>query len=358
MWKFRLRLRPRSTDTDYKQFIKLAYRGVLRREPDAKAFEYYLKQLDNGQLSFTGLLKQLVSSEEFKFSEGNTSGDQVLIADPDLTDSLQACEALTREQFDRAWAEAFQSGRSLVTGQEDYAMQHRERFWELFNAVAILLDEHTEETQRLLEFGVSEYTGLFKRFWPELQLEVADRPVEDNYPGFNRSTSLKVSGALAFHPIDLEQPIAACREDIRDLKESFQVVLFTEVLEHLAANPVEVISLLLDLLTPRGFLYLTTPNFFRRENLQLIERRKNPQETYPAGNNNWDAHFHVREYCAGELAQFVEEAGGECVAFYYSNCWDLHEADTRPVEERSNLVFVIRKAASSLSETTTLAEPS
>jgi hypothetical protein len=120
-----------------------------------------------------------------------------------------------------------------------------------------------------------------------------------------------------------------------------RVAPFTEVLEHLDVNPVELLEALLVLLKRDGFLYLTTPNFFRRENRERFYRFENPQQVYPIGQGNWDRHHHHREYGFKELFRFIEAAGGQTVAFYFSSCWDVEPLP--PEHERGNLVFVVRR---------------
>jgi hypothetical protein len=121
-------------------------------------------------------------------------------------------------------------------------------------------------------------------------------------------------------------------------------VLFAEVLEHLVVHPVEVLTPLLSLLRPGGYLYLTTPNFFRRQNRRRMAAWDNPQEVYPRGDGNWDLHYHHREYGHREMFRFVEAAGGVTRAFYFSACWDDPDDLPDNPAEYGNMVFVIQPA--------------
>jgi hypothetical protein len=120
----------------------------------------------------------------------------------------------------------------------------------------------------------------------------------------------------------------------------------TEVLEHLVVNPVEFLGSLINLLAAGGFLYLTTPNFFRLENLEKINCRINPQVVFPKRGENFDAHHHYREYDMEELVRFVGEAGGKVVARYFSGCWDedalLSGILKEHPERKANLVLVVQ----------------
>jgi hypothetical protein len=328
-------------------FVELAYRAVLGRAPDPGGAAAYAGRLARGEIDAAGVLAELLASDEYRAGESfDPAAHSPELAgyragrDAALEAALEDCSALTLKRYEAAWEAHFAAGRELVIGQGDYAPQHRRRFFELFNAVALLLADRP--AGRLLEFGVSEYSGLYRVLLPELALELADRPVPEDYPGFTAQRSLAVSGAAAFHAVDLNDPaqLAAAGE----LAGRFDVVVFAEVLEHLLADPVAVLRYLLSLLAAEGSLYLTTPNFLRRDNLELIAARDNPQPTYPPGDDNWDLHHHHREYTARELLRFIEAAGGHCRAFYYSDCWDDPGRPARCAAERASLVFVVSRA--------------
>lgn len=254
-----------------------------------------------------------------------------------LSQSLADCGMITAQTYDAVYQERFEDGKELVIGQAEYGPQHRERFRELFNACAYLLADRP--APRMLEFGTSEFSAMYKRFCPDMVLDLSDRPVAPGYIGFTEAVARRITDCNGYFPVDLTGGAAAVVHSAIP-PQAYDLVVFTEVIEHLDVHPVELIEALLGLLKAEGWLYLTTPNFFRRENLARIARFENPQEVYPAGNGNWDGHHHHREYAAKELFRFVEQAGGRTAAFYFSACWDS-DADL-PAHERANLVFVIQ----------------
>lgn len=257
-----------------------------------------------------------------------------------LSERLARRGALERETYEHLYRERFETGRELVIGQTEYGPQHKERFWELFNACAILLEGRAAPC--LLEVGTSELTALYRPLLPGLALHLADRPAEPGYIGFTREVSEHISGCSAYFAVDLEGGAPAVAASGLEAG-AYDLVVFTEVIEHLDVNPVEMLGALLGLLKDDGFLYLTTPNFFRRENLEKIARLENPQEVFPAGDGNWDGHHHHREYAAKELLRFAVEAGGRVAAFYFSDCWDRDPS--LPEHERANLVLVVARGA-------------
>ena len=146
-------------------------------------------------------------------------------------------------------------------------------------------------------------------------------------------------------PVDLHADLQS-PGIVLDRHGPFDLVVFTEVLEHLSRHPVEVLRFLLKRLTFRGSLYLTTPNAFSHGKLQLIGRRRNPQQVFPRGDENWDAHYHSREYSMSELVEFVKEARGRVRAVHFSSCWDGPEHArhlAQHPDQRSTLVVVVSR---------------
>jgi SAM-dependent methyltransferase len=256
-----------------------------------------------------------------------------------LSTELERAARLDRARFDQLYGALMAPGRELIIGQAEYLPAHRARFWETFNACDLFLTGRT--APRVLEFGTSELTALYKPLFPDLTLDLSDRPTPPGFVGFTEEAAKRISGCDAYYALDLEnrEPRAG---GAGPPNGAYDLVLLAEVLEHLVVNPVELLRDLCALLKPDGVLYLTTPNFFRRENLEKIALRENPQPPYPPAGDNWDRHYHYREYAAPELLRFIREAGGDVIAFYFSACWDT-DPDIPP-EERGNLVFAVRRA--------------
>ena len=271
---------------------------------------------------------------------GNPS-DSLPPAAMELSLRLMTLTGVDPVAYDRGYQAIFESERELVIGQAEYGPQHYRRFRELFNAVGILVGSNEEPA--VLEFGASEFTALYQYLFSHLSLEVADRPTPPGYIGFTRQVVERIAAPQAYHSIDLQGGALAIAESGLE-PGRYDLIVLAEVIEHLDVHPVELIEALLGCLKPDGYLYVTTPNFFRRENLQKLARLENPQPWFPRQGGNWDAHHHHRECAPRELVEIIHQAGGRVAAFHYSDCWET-EPDV-PMVEWSSLVVVARPGGS------------
>jgi hypothetical protein len=314
---------------------------------------FYVDHILHGRLTIESFIKQLIGSAEFSEKSvgfGYTlARDPVLascLADPDvqqLSARLAACDMVDRAQFDRLVG-ALQIQSDLVIGQDAYIAEHHARFWELFNAAAVLVSGVSRP--RVLEFGASTFSSLYRQLIAGSRLFIADRRIPHGHDGFDEERCMRQAGQEAFFEIDLEDDLVHARNRLSPAPP-MDLIVFTEVLEHLNRNPVELFSLLLDRLASNGVVYITTPNVFSLGKLHLIGQRRNPQQVAPRVSENWDAHHHVREYSMGELVEFVREAGGSVRALQFSSCWDTpdHAAYLADhPDQRGNLVLVASRA--------------
>lgn len=101
--------------------------------------------------------------------------------------------------------------------------------------------------------------------------------------------------------------------------ESFDVVLFCEVLEHLLMDPLACLREISRVLKPNGRLILTTPNVARLENIARMIQGSNIYDPYsgygPYGRHN-------REYNRHEIVQMLNYVGFEPEIIYTA---DVHE---------------------------------
>lgn len=322
--------------------VGLVYPLLLKRSPDHQGLADYSHKLAQGTITPLGLMQELMASDEYHqlqggydyLADGGVNGyfnAQVLA----LSAQLEACKQVGLPDYEAAWQAVFNTDRALIIGQQEYGRQHKQRFWELVNAMGLLL-KHTHQPQ-VLEFGVSEFSGLYGKLFPDMKFHTSDRPTPNDYIGFTEAVCKQRVGGDHL-PLDLTDT-QALTAFAQQQSSRFDLILFTEVLEHLCIHPVDILQPLISALSNQGVLYLTTPNFFSLEKCQLMQRWHNPQEVYPAANGNWDAHHHHREYCLTEMLPFIEQAGGCLKGFYYSACWG-QQPFNNPAD-RANMVFVI-----------------
>ena len=263
-----------------------------------------------------------------------------------LNGRLRALSSLPRPVFDRAWKNLPNYPAYWIVGQADYCQHHRERFFELANIVAELASQF--ERPRMLEVGVSAFSNLYSELFPELHLEVLERPVSADYPGYTAERCRQIAACKNVHMLDLNAP------DARQVLESgaikgFQLILCTEVLSVLQANPEEVLAGLLHGLAPGGFLVISSRNFLAAEARQALREGFNPAPYYPPGSGNWDRHHEYRDFTAVELFELAGQTGAQVAAFHFSACLDNPEQlQHMPEDQWRTLVMVLQRPAGTL----------
>lgn len=124
----------------------------------------------------------------------------------------------------------------------------------------------------------------------------------------------------------------------------YDMIIATEVIEHLQRDFSEICRFMLKCLTPGGIAFVTTPNAARLSNIHLLLNDKCPQQRFTNFNNNKGGHYHFREYTMSELLKCIVENGGEAICAAYSHCFfDETDWDESAYYLRSNLVIAFRR---------------
>jgi SAM-dependent methyltransferase len=195
------------------------------------------------------------------------------------------------------------------------------------------------DTGRCLELGANPYfmTYLLDRY-TDLELSFAN---------FFGSRGEKVE-SVSFVPVgshertQVERPTKLFNVEEDDFPyedNSFDVVLFCEMIEHLLMNPLAPLGEIHRVLKPGGALVLTTPNVARLDNVLTLVSGGNIYDPYsgfgPYGRHN-------REYNRHELHRLLEFAGFEVESSFTadSHPWNAgvwpHSGEVAPlVESRS-----------------------
>lgn len=178
-----------------------------------------------------------------------------------------------------------------------------------------------DELGACLELGANPYftTYLLDRY-TRLDLTLA------NYYGQAGETTETISfippGATVPAQTERRSRLFNIEEDEFPFEEdSFDVVLFCEIIEHLLMDPVAVLRQIHRVLKPGGLLILTTPNVARLDNVLAMVNGANIYDPYsgfgPYGRHN-------REYNRHELHRLLDFAGFDVE---YSFTADGHPTD-------------------------------
>ncbi len=108
--------------------------------------------------------------------------------------------------------------------------------------------------------------------------------------------------------------------------ESFDLVLFCEILEHLVVDPLPVFAKLRRVLKPGGLLLVTTPNAVRLQNIALILAGSNFFDRYHPQNGVYGRHN--REFTLPELDTILHDAGFTIVSLTTA---DRYNYDITPI---------------------------
>ncbi len=194
----------------------------------------------------------------------------------------------------------------------DYLTHAYPRFLHTLNLVT------KTEAGRLLEIGANPYflSLLLRRFTPH-KLDFT------NYAGPDapaQSTQVMTDGGervpFLSHNANVET------EPLPFANDTFDVVLFCEVLEHLTHDPLRALLHLKRVLKPDGVLILTTPNVGWWRNIVHLLHGGNVFDAYsaygPYGRHN-------REYASSELRHLMELTGFAIEEMFTS---DVASADT------------------------------
>jgi len=106
-------------------------------------------------------------------------------------------EHLARAAYDLQWQARFGNREGEA---RQYFVAHRERYYELLNALTHFVGLRAQGV-RVLEVGVSEYTGLYRQFLPSIRLVTLDRPPE--MQGADGAWCREGAGAEQHYSLDL-----------------------------------------------------------------------------------------------------------------------------------------------------------
>ena len=180
--------------------------------------------------------------------------------------------------------------------------------WQRIQVVLqILSGLRKKSVHRILELGSNPYmmTILMQRRF-DFELELANY-FED---GVNATDSLHVAELdgkrieFPFRHFNIERNIFPYPDD------SFDCVLFCEILEHLLVNPDHAVAEMSRVIRPGGYLVVSTPNATRLTNLFFLAMGRNIWDWYSA---NGPYGRHNREFTLAEVRSLLDRYGFDLV---------------------------------------------
>jgi SAM-dependent methyltransferase len=105
--------------------------------------------------------------------------------------------------------------------------------------------------------------------------------------------------------------------------DSFDIVLFLDVIEHLSDSPRLILESVRRVLRPNGYLVVTTPNVVNLRNRILFSLGKSPFVDFRNSFRSSKYFGHAREYTIGEILFMLNECGFGVLSSELSNCWQI-----------------------------------
>lgn len=107
-------------------------------------------------------------------------------------------------------------------------------------------------------------------------------------------------------------------DDFSQMNNQYDVIVFTQVMEHLIYNPVNTINKLKNMLKEDGYLYIAVPGKIKRYHVEHYSEMPYPNELSSKEQEERsmiNEMHHFREYSKEEALEVFEEVGLECILY-------------------------------------------
>ena len=192
---------------------------------------------------------------------------------------------------------------SSDASRQYYIDLHKERFVDILR----LCQSHVANpSARVLDIGRSELTARLLKFYTNVTTLGLDLQADD---GGHREASSMASVPHVTFDLSSTDRVGTWPEC-----ESFDLIVFSEVLEHLSVAPEFVFAFLNSLLADNGIIVCTTPNATDIAKRLRLACGQNPFERlrlYAANPG------HIREYTRQELCDIAYSVGLSCIHHLY-----------------------------------------
>lgn len=181
----------------------------------------------------------------------------------------------------------------------------------------------------VLDVGLSVFTNILRKRYVH-RVDTLDLIPADSPP---RGFAPRTSGTERHYVFDLNE---LERGTTPPEIESYDVVFFCEVLEHLHISPRYVFPFLENILKPGGFLVIQTPNAVTIGNRLKLLAGRNPFGLIGEDPSN---PLHFREYTLNELRSFGAEAGLRVSSATYHAYFDVRYRQGTPPSSLEALLW-------------------
>lgn len=219
----------------------------------------------------------------------------------------------SHEQVQDALLRMLETEKALSCGedsQRSYLSLHRNRFEEIMRLCRRYVPDRSA---RVLDIGRSELTGYLATFYGDVHTLGFDPEADD---GGHREQN--VMDAVPHITFDL---LRADRVTEWPDCGPFDLIVFSEVIEHLSIAPEYTLTFLGSLLTEKGVLICTTPNAAEIGKRLRMLAGKNPYERLRLYALNPG---HIREYTREELCAIADRAGLRFLSHGYFD-WSTYQ---------------------------------
>jgi SAM-dependent methyltransferase len=314
--------------TTFRGLVRDVYVGLLNREPDPQAMEFYTRAMEEDDFKLSDLCRSIANAGSNEFLATVLSKRELSVFKTrEVARNSRFCELSQLPEY-----QAFDMSRSSLSPSDfehicnrtlpkidtpayrEYVSLHRKRFWETLSFVSA----ERNDKGNLLEISTSPYTWSIKQLYGG-RIVTADHP--SIYPGISDAPN-PATNSDCHIAIDFNNEKISPRAKVAAQGAGFDLILFCEIIEHLLPSPFDLITDIADALRPGGKLFISTPNFFSFERSLKMLHREHPNPILRAGDSFAFGAQHVREYTMDELIEIVQAAGLKLRHFNFSDCWD------------------------------------
>lgn len=183
--------------------------------------------------------------------------------------------------------------RSIIESSQTHYIRYK---WTLDFVSSVL---NASRPLRILDFGTGggAIALLLKKSFPQHEIVAGDILINKETEEKLASEGVECINGLIIEP----------QKNIPLESNSFDVIMFLEVLEHVIADPQHIFNEIYRILRPEGYLILTTPNIAQLLNRLMLLVGKQPQIYLTSLNpDSKGTRGHFREWTANELIDLLK----------------------------------------------------